>query len=54
MNEESNDLDTYDLVLEYLLTEGFAETEEAAIQIMSNMSEEWVDNILDKNNKSKG
>ena len=38
--------DTYDLVLEYLLDEGFADTEESAVQIMSNMSEEWRDEIL--------
>jgi hypothetical protein len=43
--EESFDL--YDLILHHLMTEGFAETPEAAIAIMSNMSEAWVDNIVD-------
>lgn len=39
-------VDAYDLVLEYLLDEGFADNEESAVQIMSNMSEEWRDEIL--------
>jgi hypothetical protein len=43
--EESFDL--YDLILHHLMTEGFAETQEAAIAIMSNMSEAWVDSIVD-------
>jgi hypothetical protein len=43
--EESFDL--YDLILHHLMTEGFAETPEAAIAIMSNMSEAWVDSIVD-------
>lgn len=41
------ELDTYDLVLEYLLDEGFADTEDSALQIMSNMSEEWRESIVD-------
>jgi formate dehydrogenase assembly factor FdhD len=43
MKEE---LDTYDLVLDYLLSEGFADNEEAALQIMSNMSEEWREEVV--------
>jgi hypothetical protein len=43
--EESFDL--YDLILAHLLDEGFAETQEAAVAIMSNMSEAWVENIVD-------
>jgi hypothetical protein len=39
--------DLFDLVLEHLVNEGFAETPEAAIAIMSNMSEAWVDSIVD-------
>jgi len=42
--EESFDL--YDAILEHLINEGFAETEEAAVAIMSNMSEAWVDSII--------
>ncbi len=41
------DFDLYDLILHHLVTEGFAETPESAIAIMSNMSEAWVDSIVD-------
>lgn len=40
------DVDLYDVVLEHLLDEGFADTEEAATVIMANMSEEWREQIL--------
>lgn len=43
--EESFDL--YDLVLAHLIDEGYAETQEAANAIMANMSEGWVDAIVD-------
>jgi hypothetical protein len=43
--EESFDL--YDLILHHLMTEGFAETPQAAVAIMSNMSEAWVESIAD-------
>ena len=39
-------LDTYDLVLEYLLDEGYCDDEQAAEVIMANMSEEWLEGIL--------
>ena len=38
--------DLYDLVLEHLIDEGFAETEEAAEAIMVNMSEDWRTSII--------
>jgi hypothetical protein len=41
------DFDLYDLVLAYLIDEGYAETQEAANAIMANMSEGWVDAIVD-------
>lgn len=37
--------DMFEQVLEHLISEGFAETEEAAIAIMANMSEEWIESI---------
>lgn len=37
----------YDLVLSHLLDEGYAYNEEAATAIMANMSEEWVDSIVE-------
>jgi hypothetical protein len=44
----AEDVDLYDVVLEHLLDEGFADTEEAATVIMANMSEEWREEILDE------
>lgn len=39
--------DSYDLVLEYLLDEGYADSVENAEVIMVNMSEEWREEILE-------
>jgi hypothetical protein len=41
------DFDLYDLILAHLVNEGFAETPQAAVAIMTNMSEAWVDSIVD-------
>jgi hypothetical protein len=41
------DFDVYDIILEHLLDEGYASTEEAATVIMANMSEEWREEILE-------
>ena len=38
--------DAFDVVLEYLLDEGFADTLEGAEAIMVNMSEGWIEGIL--------
>jgi hypothetical protein len=46
------DVDLYDVVLEHLLDQGFADTEEAATVIMANMSEEWREEILDEAEQS--
>jgi hypothetical protein len=44
--------DPFDYILEYLVAEGYADTNEAAISIMANMSEEWrvsiVEEVLDE------
>jgi hypothetical protein len=40
--------DVFDVVKGYLLDEGYADTEEAALQIMANMSEEWREEIIDE------
>ena len=37
----------YNLILSYLLDEGYADTEEAATVIMANMSEEWREGIVE-------
>ena len=42
--EESYDL--YDIILSHLLDEGYADTNENAFAIMTNMSEEWIESIL--------
>ena len=46
-SEEVETVDLYDVVMDYLLDEGYAETEESAEVIMVNMSEEWRDEILE-------
>ena len=43
-----DDVDIFDIVKGHLLDEGYAETEEAAIAIMSSMSEEWRQSIVEK------
>jgi hypothetical protein len=40
------EFDFYDLVLSHLLDEGYADTNENALVIMANMSEEWRESIL--------
>ena len=42
------DLDVYNLFLDYLLDEGYTDTEESALAIMANMSEEWISTILEE------
>ena len=44
LNKESYDL--FDYMMEYLIDEGYADTNENALVIMANMSEEWRENIL--------
>ena len=39
--------DYYDVILSYLLDEGYADTDKAAIAIMANMSEEWRQSIME-------
>lgn len=40
--------DLFDVILEYLVAEGYADTNENALVIMANMSEEWKNVILEK------
>jgi len=40
--------DLFDYLLEYLVAEGYADTNKAALAIMANMSEEWKQNILER------
>ena len=41
-------VDIFDIVMEYLISEGYAETEDAAVVIMANMSEEWKQSIVEQ------
>ena len=40
--------DVFDVIKGHLLDEGYADTEEAALAIMANMSEEWKQSILNE------
>jgi hypothetical protein len=40
--------DLFDAILEHLVAEGYADTNEAALAIMANMSEEWRDSIVNE------
>jgi len=40
--------DLFDIVKGHLMSEGFADTEEAALVIMANMSEEWRQSIIEE------
>jgi hypothetical protein len=41
------DVDLFDYLLDYLVAEGYADTNDAAIAIMANMSEEWRESITE-------
>ena len=45
--QESYDPDLFDVILEHLITEGYADTNENALVIMANMSEEWRESIVE-------
>jgi len=44
--------DPFDVVLGHLIDEGYADTEQAALQIMANMSEEWRESIVENRGMS--
>lgn len=43
----NNGVDLFDLIKGHLIDEGYAETEEAALAMMANMTEEWRNNIIE-------
>lgn len=45
--EFNEDVNIYDIVLAHLIDEGYAETLEAAEVILENMSDTWIENILE-------
>ena len=44
--------ESYDIVFEYLISEGYADTNENALAIMANMSEDWKYSILSEAKKT--
>ena len=42
-----DDVDVFDVIKGHLIDEGYANTEEAALVIMANMSEEWRTEIIE-------
>ncbi len=46
MKEDTDPMDVYSVVLEHLLSEGYADTESSAKVIMANMSEAWISSIV--------
>ena len=44
---KSESADLFDIVKGHLMSEGYADTEEAALAIMANMSEEWRQSIVE-------
>ena len=52
INNEETDL--FDTILEHLVAEGYADTNESALAIMANMSDEWRQSIvLDERNRGE-
>jgi hypothetical protein len=45
--------DIYDIILSHLIAEGYADTNESALVIMANMSEEWRQSIVEGDNYDK-
>ena len=45
--QDSYEYDIFDSILEHLIAEGYADTNESALVIMANMSEEWRQSIVD-------
>ena len=50
---QANSFDVFDVIKGHLIDEGYADTEEAALVIMANMSEEWREGILDEANRAE-
>jgi predicted transcriptional regulator len=46
--EMKENVDLFDYILEHLVAEGYADTNQAALAIMANMSEEWKQSIVEE------
>jgi len=49
--DQKESVDLFDYLLEYLVAEGYADTNKAALAIMANMSEEWKQSIVEEQTK---
>jgi hypothetical protein len=47
------EVDLFDYLLEYLVAEGYADTNASAIAIMANMSEEWKQSIVEETKRTE-
>ena len=45
--EQKEEFDIFDVILEHLVAEGYADTNQAALAIMANMGEEWKKDIVE-------
>jgi hypothetical protein len=50
--DQKESYDLFDTILEHLVAEGYADTEESALVIMANMSEEWREDIMEISQKT--
>jgi hypothetical protein len=51
--KQDYEYDAFDIILEYLVAEGYADTNENALVIMANMSEEWKESIVEGEEKKE-
>jgi hypothetical protein len=51
-NATNEEVDIFDIILEYLVAEGYADTNGSALAIMANMSEEWREDIMEISQKT--
>ena len=46
--DQKESFDLFDTIIKHLVTEGYADTNESALAIMANMSEDWKQSIVDE------
>jgi hypothetical protein len=46
--QQNQDVDLFDIIKGHLMSEGYADTEEAALKIMTSMSESWKESIIEQ------
>ena len=49
----NQDVDLFDIIKGHLMSEGYADTEESALAIMANMSEEWRESIVEETKRTE-